>query len=64
MHRDLALRNILLTASRIVKIADFGLAFQDAQKTGSSGDEEAYLPLKWMAPEAIEFGKCTTEGDV
>lgn len=64
VHRDLALRNVLLTDRHIVKVSDFGLAFQDPHKTGSADAEEAYLPMKWMAPEAIECGKFTTEGDM
>lgn len=50
IHRDLAVRNILLTAHLEPKVSDFGMSRQvssdDASKTQSDVG-----PLKWMAPE-------------
>eukprot|EP01117_Protostelium_nocturnum_P021037 TRINITY_DN997_c0_g1_i2.p1 TRINITY_DN997_c0_g1~~TRINITY_DN997_c0_g1_i2.p1 ORF type:complete len:1328 (+),score=430.37 TRINITY_DN997_c0_g1_i2:1731-5714(+) len=52
IHRDLAVRNILLTKFNEPKVADFGLSRQlDTQAASVTNSEVG--PLKWMSPESI-----------
>lgn len=64
VHRDLACRNCLVGTDLTVKIADFGLSrdiyTRDYYKMGSS----RLLPLRWMSPESVIYGKFTSESDV
>ncbi|XP_031959209.1 protein-tyrosine kinase 2-beta isoform X2 [Corvus moneduloides] len=63
VHRDIAVRNILVASPECVKLGDFGLSRYIE-------DEEYYkasvtrLPIKWMAPESINFRRFTTASDV
>ncbi|XP_054557048.1 protein-tyrosine kinase 2-beta isoform X2 [Talpa occidentalis] len=63
VHRDIAVRNILVASSECVKLGDFGLSRYIE-------DEEYYkasvtrLPIKWMSPESINFRRFTTASDV
>ncbi|XP_072018048.1 tyrosine-protein kinase Yes-like isoform X2 [Amphiura filiformis] len=62
VHRDLAARNILVGDHRNCKVADFGLSriIEDIY----IAKEGAKMPIKWTAPEAINFGKFTIKSDV
>ncbi|XP_063227224.1 BDNF/NT-3 growth factors receptor-like [Bacillus rossius redtenbacheri] len=64
VHRDLACRNCLVGSGYIVKIADFGMSRDvytcDYYKIGGS----RLLPIRWMAPESIMYGRFTLESDV
>lgn len=64
VHRDLATRNCLITHGLTVKIADFGMSQDiystDYYRVGGA----ALLPVRWMPPEAIVYGKFTVESDV
>ncbi|XP_038057847.1 tyrosine-protein kinase SRK3-like isoform X2 [Patiria miniata] len=62
VHRDLAARNILVGDLRNCKVADFGLSriIEDEY----IAKEGAKMPIKWTAPEAINFGKFTIKSDV
>ena len=66
VHRDIAARNCLLNTQLIAKIADFGLSrnlnAQNYYKVG--GGKKSYLPIRWMPPEAILYGKFTIKSDV
>lgn len=72
VHRDLACRNCLVksaeegvTASKvIVKIGDFGLSHNLYSKDYYRVRGQAVLPIRWMSPEAIIYGKFSTAGDV
>ncbi|NXJ16801.1 LCK kinase, partial [Odontophorus gujanensis] len=63
IHRDLRAANILVSESLCCKIADFGLArlIEDNEYTAREG---AKFPIKWTAPEAINYGTFTIKSDV
>ncbi|XP_023931648.1 hepatocyte growth factor receptor-like [Lingula anatina] len=65
VHRDLAARNCMLDDQLRAKVADFGLT-RDVYTTEyySSGDKQAKLPVKWMAPESMERDVYTFSSDV
>lgn len=65
VHRDLATRNILMSTKQQVKISDFGLS----RATGSGSDyykasQGGRWPVKWYAPESINFGTFSHQSDV
>uniref|UniRef100_A0A4W3HZD9 Tyrosine-protein kinase n=1 Tax=Callorhinchus milii TaxID=7868 RepID=A0A4W3HZD9_CALMI len=62
IHRDLRAANILVSEALDCKIADFGLArVIDNEYTAREG---AKFPIKWTAPEAINYGTFTIKSDV
>ncbi|MBN3309156.1 BLK kinase, partial [Amia calva] len=62
IHRDLRAANILVSESLNCKIADFGLA--RIIETEYTAQEGAKFPIKWTAPEAINFGTFSIKSDV
>uniref|UniRef100_A0A671QPP8 Tyrosine-protein kinase n=1 Tax=Sinocyclocheilus anshuiensis TaxID=1608454 RepID=A0A671QPP8_9TELE len=65
VHRDLAARNVLLVNQQYAKISDFGLskalgADDNYYKARTGGK----WPLKWYAPECIQFHKFSSKSDV
>ncbi|XP_006026224.1 proto-oncogene tyrosine-protein kinase ROS isoform X2 [Alligator sinensis] len=70
IHRDLAARNCLVSvkeyssASRIVKIGDFGLARDIYKNDYYRKRGEGLLPVRWMAPESLIDGVFTSRSDV
>ncbi|KAF8767929.1 Tyrosine kinase receptor Cad96Ca like protein [Argiope bruennichi] len=64
IHRDIAARNILLYDEKRVKISDFGLSKDVYQTKYYSSETRKKLPIKWMAPEAIEKQRFNTFTDV
>ncbi|XP_052774066.1 tyrosine-protein kinase SRK2-like [Mya arenaria] len=63
IHRDLAARNVLVGANYICKVADFGLAriIEDDDYKSAHGSK---FPVKWTAPEAVNFLRFTIKSDV
>ncbi|EDQ92133.1 uncharacterized protein MONBRDRAFT_44336 [Monosiga brevicollis MX1] len=63
VHRDLAARNCVVGQGPVVKISNFGLG-----KTLRGGDyyssSSGVMPVRWMAPEAVCFGKHSCASDV
>ncbi|XP_035268465.1 megakaryocyte-associated tyrosine-protein kinase [Anguilla anguilla] len=59
VHRDLAARNVLVSVDSVAKVSDFGLAKRDSKAT-----DNAKLPIKWTAPEALKKDKFSTRSDV
>lgn len=67
VHRDVAARNIMVSESRICKIADFGLAraMKKKEELETDGEKEeadyeryyrseaAAVPVRWTAPEGL-----------
>ncbi|XP_073243693.1 fibroblast growth factor receptor 2-like [Porites lutea] len=64
IHRDLAARNILLSEDRAVKIADSGFLRHANESEIYEVTSVHKLPMKWMAPEALESGIFTFKTDV
>ncbi|KAK6989783.1 tyrosine-protein kinase transmembrane receptor ROR1-like isoform X1, partial [Biomphalaria glabrata] len=64
VHRDLAARNILVADGLSVKISDFGLSRDVYSSDYYRVQSKALLPVRWMPPEAILYGKFTTDSDV
>ena len=64
VHRDLATRNILLDDTLRGKIADFGLSHQLAADEVYTTKTVRALPVKWMSPECVLYGKSTVKSDV
>ncbi|XP_061594763.1 tyrosine-protein kinase ZAP-70 [Cololabis saira] len=65
VHRDLAARNVLLVTKQFAKISDFGLskalgADDNYYKARTAGK----WPLKWYAPECINYHKFSSKSDV
>eukprot|EP00118_Oscarella_pearsei_P004543 m.19666 g.19666 ORF g.19666 m.19666 type:complete len:299 (+) comp27875_c0_seq1:453-1349(+) len=64
IHRDLAARNCLVGERNTVKVADFGLArhvWKDDEYTATEGTK---FPIKWAAPEVINYAKFSSKSDV
>ncbi|KPP65100.1 protein-tyrosine kinase 2-beta-like [Scleropages formosus] len=76
VHRDIAVRNVLVAAPDCVKLGDFGLSryIEDEEYYKELTEITAVLfriaasvtrlPIKWMAPESINFRRFTSASDV
>ncbi|PRP87381.1 hypothetical protein PROFUN_01643 [Planoprotostelium fungivorum] len=65
VHRDLAVRNILLTKHLEPKVTDFGMSrVTEAAEEGGSKTDNNIGPVKWMAPEALKERKYSNKSDV
>ncbi|XP_061617169.1 protein tyrosine kinase 2aa isoform X4 [Phyllopteryx taeniolatus] len=63
VHRDIAARNVLVSSIDCVMLGDFGLSryMEDSSYYKAS---KGKLPIKWMAPESINFRRFTSASDV
>ncbi|KAK7600901.1 hypothetical protein V9T40_008342 [Parthenolecanium corni] len=64
VHRDLATRNCLVGENLVVKISDFGLSRDVYSSDYYRVQKSALLPIRWMSPESILYGKFTVESDI
>ena len=66
VHRDLSLRNVLVTRDSqdkyLAKISDFGLSRLIEKEFYHTEDKT--VPVKWTAIEAIEYGMYSSKSDV
>uniref|UniRef100_A0A8B9K8F2 Tyrosine-protein kinase n=1 Tax=Astyanax mexicanus TaxID=7994 RepID=A0A8B9K8F2_ASTMX len=63
IHRDLAARNCLVGENNVLKISDFGMSRQEDDGIYSSSGLKQ-IPIKWTAPEALNYGRYSSESDV
>ncbi|XP_035698839.1 inactive tyrosine-protein kinase transmembrane receptor ROR1-like isoform X6 [Branchiostoma floridae] len=63
-HRDLAARNCLVGDNLLIKISDFGLSRDIYSSDYYRVQSKSLLPVRWMPPEAIMYGKFSTDSDV
>ena len=70
IHRDLALRNVLVfaldladAAATSVKVADFGLTV-NSYTAGYNYVQGGPKPIRWLAPESLRRGKYSEKSDV
>lgn len=63
VHRDIAARNILVVSHECIKLSDFGLS-KEIDDIYCNTNSKCKMPIKWMAPESINFGKFTSQSDV
>ena len=54
--RDLAARNCLVAEHNVVKISDFGMSRQQDDGVYSAEGGLRQIPVKWTAPEALNYG--------
>ena len=72
IHRDLACRNCMVKScdreqtesDLVIKIGDFGMSHKLYSAGYFRDKSSTMLPVRWMSPESIIFGKFSTESDV
>nr|XP_033776357.1 tyrosine-protein kinase Fes/Fps [Geotrypetes seraphini] len=64
IHRDLAARNCLVTEKNMLKISDFGMSREEEDGVYSSTGVMRQIPVKWTAPEALNYGRYSSESDI
>ena len=65
LHRDLAVRNVLLGEGNVVKLGDFGQAryLQEGESEWKL-DRVARLPVRYMPPESLTLKRFSLKTDV
>ncbi|TNN44953.1 Inactive tyrosine-protein kinase transmembrane receptor ROR1 [Liparis tanakae] len=63
-HKDLAARNILVGEQLHVKISDLGLSRAIYSSDYYCLHPKTLLPIRWMPPEAIAYGKFSPDSDI
>lgn len=64
VHKDLAARNILVYDKLNVKILDLGLFREVYSADYYKLMGTSPFPIRWMSPEAIMYGKFSTDSDI
>ncbi|CAK9812828.1 Insulin-like peptide receptor [Anthophora plagiata] len=64
VHRDIASRNCLVNAQRVVKLGDFGMTRPMYENDYYKFNRRGMLPVRWMAPESLGLGIFTPASDV
>ncbi|XP_050670476.1 uncharacterized protein LOC126969201 [Leptidea sinapis] len=64
VHRDVAARNCLVSARRVVKLADFGMTRLVFENDYYRFSRKGMLPVRWMAPESLAYGVFSPASDV
>uniref|UniRef100_A0A452UPA6 Receptor tyrosine kinase like orphan receptor 2 n=1 Tax=Ursus maritimus TaxID=29073 RepID=A0A452UPA6_URSMA len=64
VHKDLATRNVLVYDKLNVKISDLGLFREVYSADYYKLMGSALLPIRWMSPEAIMYGKFSVDSDI
>lgn len=64
VHRDVASRNCLVNAQRVVKLGDFGMTRPMFENDYYKFNRKGMLPVRWMAPESLTLGVFTPASDV
>ena len=64
VHKDLATRNVLVYDKLTVKISDLGLFREVYSADYYKLTGNALLPIRWMSPEAIMYGKFSVDSDI
>ncbi|XP_065355846.1 receptor-type guanylate cyclase gcy-17-like isoform X2 [Calliphora vicina] len=64
VHRDIACRNCLVNAQRVVKLGDFGMSRPTYESDYYRFNRKGMLPVRWMAPESLALGMFTPSSDV
>ncbi|XP_071669994.1 tyrosine-protein kinase Fes/Fps isoform X3 [Patagioenas fasciata] len=64
IHRDLAARNCLVAEKNALKISDFGMSREEEDGIYASTGGMRQIPVKWTAPEALNYGRYSSESDV
>ncbi|XP_031772984.1 receptor-type guanylate cyclase gcy-4 isoform X2 [Apis florea] len=64
VHRDIASRNCLVNAQRVVKLGDFGMTRLMYENDYYKFNRRGMLPVRWMAPESLGLGIFTPASDV
>uniref|UniRef100_A0ACB8ER97 Tyrosine-protein kinase transmembrane receptor ror2 n=1 Tax=Sphaerodactylus townsendi TaxID=933632 RepID=A0ACB8ER97_9SAUR len=64
IHKDLATRNVLVFDKLNVKISDLGLFREVYSADYFKLMGNTPLPIRWMSPEAIMYGKFSVDSDI
>ncbi|CAO1344089.1 unnamed protein product [Diamesa tonsa] len=64
VHRDVACRNCLVNAQKVVKLGDFGMARPMNESEYYRFNRKGMLPVRWMSPESLDQGLFTPASDV
>ncbi|KAJ6649876.1 Insulin-like growth factor 1 receptor [Pseudolycoriella hygida] len=64
VHRDVACRNCLVNAQRMVKLGDFGMARPMFDSDYYKFNRKGMLPVRWMAPESLGLGIFSPASDL
>ncbi|XP_014480221.1 PREDICTED: uncharacterized protein LOC106747328 [Dinoponera quadriceps] len=64
VHRDVASRNCLVNAQRVVKLGDFGMTRPMYENDYYKFNRKGMLPVRWMSPESLGLGIFTPASDV